>query len=166
MCSQRNLFWIFIFLQKFSPWWLIWLNKKTLYYLPCKQSQLFSKQCQTFFVGSSFQNWYSSPVQIVKGLIFVNHDNQIQTTSSSNFIFYLLRFLNASDRSISMLQLVANDAEIIWNKMVDLRDTSIRLPHDGYLKLWQLSRPRLQNYDIIMIDEAQDITPGGSLPRL
>lgn len=30
----------------------------------------------------------------------------------------------------------------------------------GYLKLWQLSRPELDGYDVIFIDEAQDCTPG------
>ncbi|NXA13833.1 FBH1 helicase, partial [Sapayoa aenigma] len=31
---------------------------------------------------------------------------------------------------------------------------------DGYLKLWQLSKPRLSGYDAIFVDEAQDCTPG------
>jgi F-box protein 18 (helicase) len=49
---------------------------------------------------------------------------------------------------------------MIWKKMVNLNDYDIRLPHDGYLKLWQLSKPRLSKYGVIMIDEAQDLTPG------
>jgi len=44
--------------------------------------------------------------------------------------------------------------------MINLKDTNMLLPHDGYLKLWQLQRPRLKPFDIIMIDEAQDLTPG------
>jgi len=44
--------------------------------------------------------------------------------------------------------------------MINLKDESIRLPHDGYLKLWQLRRPQLDKYDVLMIDEAQDLTPG------
>jgi len=43
---------------------------------------------------------------------------------------------------------------------VDLNNKRIRLPHDGYLKLWQLKRPQLDKYDVLMIDEAQDLTPG------
>ena len=34
------------------------------------------------------------------------------------------------------------------------------MSHDGYLKLYQLSKPKLYNYDILLIDEAQDLTPG------
>ncbi|XP_023804079.1 F-box DNA helicase 1-like [Cyanistes caeruleus] len=30
---------------------------------------------------------------------------------------------------------------------------------DGYLKLWQLSKPQLSGYDAIFVDEAQDCTP-------
>jgi len=47
--------------------------------------------------------------------------------------------------------------------MVDLNDRDIRLPHDGYLKLWQLRRPQLDQYAVLMIDEAQDLTPGETL---
>ena len=45
-------------------------------------------------------------------------------------------------------------------KMTNLNDKDIRLPHDGYVKLWQLRRPKLDRYDVLMIDEAQDLTPG------
>lgn len=31
------------------------------------------------------------------------------------------------------------------------------LCQDGVLKLWQLSRPKLNKYSIIMVDEAQDM---------
>ena len=37
-------------------------------------------------------------------------------------------------------------------------DERIGMLHDGYLKLYQLSHPRL-NYDCILLDEAQDINP-------
>lgn len=49
---------------------------------------------------------------------------------------------------------------MIWERMVNLQDKVIRMPHDGYLKLWQLSKPRLTQYDALLIDEAQDLTPG------
>ncbi|XFB08796.1 hypothetical protein AAGT13_21640, partial [Azotobacter salinestris] len=33
-------------------------------------------------------------------------------------------------------------------------------PHDGYLKLWALSKPDLSTrFDIVLGDEAQDINP-------
>ncbi len=54
------------------------------------------------------------------------------------------------------------DAVSVWDAMVDKRDKRIRMPHDGYLKLWQLSRPILTNsdpHDVILLDEAQDLNP-------
>jgi hypothetical protein len=42
----------------------------------------------------------------------------------------------------------------LWNRMVD-PGSDLPLGHDGYLKLWSLSKPRL-NYDFLLLDEAQD----------
>uniref|UniRef100_A0A673MZN2 F-box DNA helicase 1 n=1 Tax=Sinocyclocheilus rhinocerous TaxID=307959 RepID=A0A673MZN2_9TELE len=53
-------------------------------------------------------------------------------------------------------------AQKIWDQMVELKSRKERvynMTHDGYLKLWQLSRPQLDRYDAIFIDEAQDCTP-------
>ena len=48
----------------------------------------------------------------------------------------------------------------IWVRMKDLQDTSMLIPHDGYLKLYQLSKPDLsQRFDCILLDEAQDVNP-------
>ena len=33
------------------------------------------------------------------------------------------------------------------------------MTHDGYLKLWQLSKPSLGQYDALLVDEAQDMNP-------
>ena len=36
------------------------------------------------------------------------------------------------------------------------------MPHDGYLKLWQLKQPILKDmhyHDVLMIDEGQDMNP-------
>ncbi len=42
--------------------------------------------------------------------------------------------------------------------MCDGSDERIGMLHDGYLKLYQLSKPKLR-YDVIFLDEAQDINP-------
>ena len=60
------------------------------------------------------------------------------------------------------LQHYINEANLIWTKMKDFQEKRIGMSHDGYLKLYQLSRPSLRSYDCILIDEAQDLTPGGS----
>nr|WMC95682.1 UvrD-helicase domain-containing protein [Aminobacter aminovorans] len=48
-------------------------------------------------------------------------------------------------------------ATAIWGRMRDPRDP-LPLGHDGYLKLWALSEPRLST-DFILLDEAQDTNP-------
>ncbi|MGC0153591.1 UvrD-helicase domain-containing protein [Chromobacterium vaccinii] len=49
----------------------------------------------------------------------------------------------------------ADTATRIWRGMCDKDNTAIGMTHDGYLKLFQLSRPTL-NYGTILYDEAQD----------
>ena len=46
--------------------------------------------------------------------------------------------------------------------MVDIKHKRLPLTHDGYLKLYQLRKPQIstKEYDVILIDEAQDLTPG------
>ncbi|WP_369050197.1 UvrD-helicase domain-containing protein [Burkholderia gladioli] len=48
-------------------------------------------------------------------------------------------------------------ARAIWKQMCDF-NSPIKMPHDGYLKLWAMSRPKLR-YDYILLDEAQDTNP-------
>src|ERR1035437_2101535 len=50
---------------------------------------------------------------------------------------------------------IVKQAESLWQRMCDVRDLEIGMLHDGYLKLWQLSNPKLP-YDIILLDEFQD----------
>ncbi|MGZ8238106.1 MAG: UvrD-helicase domain-containing protein [Methylobacter sp.] len=47
----------------------------------------------------------------------------------------------------------------LWDKMIDPRDLSVGMLHDGYLKLYQLSDPVLSQYEYIKADEFQDINP-------
>ena len=50
--------------------------------------------------------------------------------------------------------------------MKDVKNREINMVHDGYLKLMQLAKDvkiihsRGKQPDVILIDEAQDITPG------
>lgn len=47
---------------------------------------------------------------------------------------------------------VAND---LWKSMQDKNNIYVKMPHDGYLKLFQLAGPDFEN-DYYMVDEAQD----------
>ncbi|MCO8423127.1 UvrD-helicase domain-containing protein, partial [Burkholderia cenocepacia] len=48
-------------------------------------------------------------------------------------------------------------ARAVWDEMTNLK-SPIKMPHDGYLKLWAMSHPKLR-YDYILLDEAQDTNP-------
>ncbi|KGL91662.1 F-box only protein 18, partial [Charadrius vociferus] len=54
------------------------------------------------------------------------------------------------------------EAKEIWRNMKKLDgdvEKKYKMTSDGYLKLWQLSKPQLLGYDAIFVDEAQDCTP-------
>ena len=60
-------------------------------------------------------------------------------------------------------------ARTLWSKMKQRDNNDIPLTHAGYMKLYQLQRPRLDidmsrsknktGYDVILLDEAQDVSP-------
>ncbi|XP_074050997.1 F-box DNA helicase 1 isoform X3 [Macrotis lagotis] len=54
------------------------------------------------------------------------------------------------------------EAARLWENMKKLeecREEAYHMTHDGYLKLWQLSKPSFGAYDAVFVDEAQDCTP-------
>ncbi|KAK2506143.1 hypothetical protein MC885_019758, partial [Smutsia gigantea] len=54
------------------------------------------------------------------------------------------------------------EASRLWDnmrKLGDCKEEAYQMTHDGYLKLWQLSKPLLASFDAIFVDEAQDCTP-------
>jgi hypothetical protein len=64
-----------------------------------------------------------------------------------------------ADLALSDRQRIVSGAQHLWNDMVDTHKL-VPLPHDGYLKLFQLSKPQLsRRYDVILLDEAQDTNP-------
>ncbi|XP_009870473.1 PREDICTED: F-box only protein 18-like, partial [Apaloderma vittatum] len=58
--------------------------------------------------------------------------------------------------------IIVEEAKEIWRNMKNLDgdvEKKYKITSDGYLKLWQLSKPQLSGYDAIFVDEAQDCTP-------
>jgi superfamily I DNA/RNA helicase len=47
-------------------------------------------------------------------------------------------------------------AQALRGRMLDAGDASVLMPHDVYLKLFQLDRPQLSRYATLLTDEAQD----------
>ena len=58
---------------------------------------------------------------------------------------------------LAVNQWAADQAAILWNRMLDPSDP-IPLGHDGYLKLWALSKPVFE-CEYVLVDEAQDTNP-------
>jgi F-box protein 18 (helicase) len=56
---------------------------------------------------------------------------------------------------VGQVTAIREHAEKIWSIMQDVQDASIPMPHDGYLKLYQLSNPTIPA-DRILFDECQD----------
>lgn len=53
---------------------------------------------------------------------------------------------------------MAEEAQTLWDMKID-PGSKVPIEHDTYLKLWQLSKPIINNYDVILYDEAQDANP-------
>lgn len=65
-----------------------------------------------------------------------------------------LNFLNSK----ILIDYVFRKSLEYWDETVNITTDNFPLGHDEYLKLWQLSKPRLP-YDLILFDEAQDADP-------
>ncbi|OXB58056.1 hypothetical protein ASZ78_007715 [Callipepla squamata] len=67
------------------------------------------------------------------------------------------RLVSRAEKEINVAE-----AKEIWHNMKKLDgdvEGKYKITCDGYLKLWQLSKPQLSGYDAIFVDEAQDCTP-------
>lgn len=79
----------------------------------------------------------------------VSADAQMQT----HHIPEMATTLYASRAMPNFVQL----ADRLWRRMLQ-QDSQVGMLHDGYLKLYQQSNPRL-DFDCILLDEAQDTNP-------
>ncbi len=76
-------------------------------------------------------------------------------------------WLNHATKSLepvdaTLSDLALRDAKAAWEVMADAENDSLKIPHDGYLKVWQLAGPNLQyfyEHDVLLVDEAQDMNP-------
>jgi F-box protein, helicase, 18 len=48
-------------------------------------------------------------------------------------------------------------ARSVWARMQRRDGGELKLPHDGYLKLFQMDEPQLRGCDLVAVDEAQDL---------
>jgi len=57
-----------------------------------------------------------------------------------------------------LLSFIQEKSWDFWERTIDVENLDFPLGHDVYLKLWQLTNPKLE-YDAILFDEAQDADP-------
>lgn len=80
---------------------------------------------------------------------------------SSDLIDFPIRAI-APDRVVegddAYLKRVAVLARELWSKMCNPKSPEVPMVHDGYLKLFHLSRPKLP-CGLILMDEGQDVNP-------
>lgn len=67
---------------------------------------------------------------------------------------------SASARHMRAAEQILSATRRLWAAMCDVNDTTAPQIHDGYFKLWALSRPDLsRRFDVVLADEAQDTNP-------
>jgi len=103
------------------------------------------------------------PYQLANALSITQKDAGLTLNVITNF-------LTSSEREIGEAHLSEKSvptplrgryiglAKKAWEMMCDTTNMGVSMPHDGYLKLYQLSNPRIRT-DTILFDEAQDANP-------
>eukprot|EP00092_Neocalanus_flemingeri_P015188 GFUD01016405.1.p1 GENE.GFUD01016405.1~~GFUD01016405.1.p1 ORF type:complete len:854 (+),score=279.75 GFUD01016405.1:80-2641(+) len=111
--------------------------------------------------GEEDSSFYRRAGQVLATLTsFMNSpdmDLELEHVPSTWSTGNLVVSLTPSERGV-----VLGDTEVVWRAMSDREDMKIRMPHDGYLKLWQLRSPSLQRvtqHDVLLLDEGQDMNP-------
>ena len=89
-------------------------------------------------------------------------DKSLEDKEYYKLVLTILNLINSyciSDKNsieeINDNKFLTDMASEYWNKMIDIQNKEVYISQDGYLKLFQLSKPEL-NFDWIMVDEAQD----------
>lgn len=67
----------------------------------------------------------------------------------------LTEYITKHHANSSNYHILLANANILWGMMQDSSNLLVKMPHDGYLKLWHISKPTF-NVDCVLLDEAQD----------
>lgn len=124
--------------------------------------------------------YYNQPMHIMKSLEKqINKENQrkfspsqqAQMINDSVSTFCRTASKAIAPRHVTLPDWISKDKAIVadlqqqffplikrrWEQLINVNN-NVRIGHDIYLKVWQLSDPQL-NYDYILMDEAQDLDP-------
>lgn len=115
--------------------------------------------------GRTYQHKLGNP----RANTIAQHMN-IQFMQAGKALEVINNYLTSADETISHKHVPSDIKDLnagrlidvsnrIWTHMQDTQNTACLMPHDGYLKLFQLSKPKVNQTDIIILDEAQDTNP-------
>ena len=85
-------------------------------------------------------------------------DKHISQNVLEKYILSYMSINRISDRNKVKIPDFTKITKKLWVMMCDPRDMKAPMTHDGYLKLWQLTDPKL-NCDVVLLDEYQDTSP-------
>ena len=89
----------------------------------------------------------------------LNLFNKFLASDSENIVEFVTETLKESHmRNNYKIKSLANLCLELWNKSLDVHN-NVKITHDFYLKLYQLSKPDLGlTYDVVLLDEGQDLS--------
>jgi len=97
-------------------------------------------------------------------LVYIEERLNIHRTESNLVKKVLENFFSSNSKHINVNHVnklnLNNEEEIICKSNIiwtDIKNKKCKMPHDGYLKLFQIEK-QILDFDIIMLDEAQDST--------
>ncbi|XP_050414596.2 F-box DNA helicase 1 [Patella vulgata] len=127
-------------------------------------NKLNSYGLKVYSVAMELQNIKGENLYVRAKFVLETLNNFLSSSDKTVNIDHAPSFHRNDDGVIKVIEdssklIYVNDAAYLWRRMKDYNDKKIGMTHDGYLKLYQLQEPQLSDYDVILIDEAQDLTP-------
>lgn len=101
------------------------------------------------WIDKTLRNHHSRAITDTLRRFWASDDTELTSTSLPDY---------SSDTLTFKADIILRDARRVWEIMQDTNDDRVLMTHDGYLKQVSLASPKLP-YDIIVVDEAQDVTP-------
>ncbi|KAK6176078.1 hypothetical protein SNE40_014433 [Patella caerulea] len=127
-------------------------------------NKLNSYGLKVYSVAMELQNIKGENLYVRAKFVLETLNNFLSSSDKTINVDHAPSFHRNDDGVIKVIEdssksIYVNDAAYLWRRMKDYNDKKIGMTHDGYLKLYQLQEPQLSDYDVILIDEAQDLTP-------
>lgn len=97
--------------------------------------------------------------------VFISRYFGVDTRMAAEIGRLIHRFTSSPETTFSDMRLsradqnIAHYAERLWQAMCDRSNETIKMTHDGYLKLFAIGGADVHDFDSILFDEAQDANP-------